>query len=79
MQDHEDRGQPKERPERHFPRHKTKEKIGVDEGFVKDVGEENVSPSPHPRPPRATADEPSRMRSARERRKALIRKRKIRD
>ena len=72
-------GQPKELAERRFPRHKTKEKIGVDEGFVTGVEEEKeVSQSPHPRPSGAFAAEPSRMSSAREHRKALIRKRKLR-
>jgi hypothetical protein len=79
MQDSTDQGEPKERPERPLPRHKTKEKIGVDEGIVKGVTEETVTPSPHPRSPRVIADEPSRIESARERRKALIRKRKLRD
>jgi hypothetical protein len=79
MQDPTGQGQPKERRERPLPRYKTKEKIGVDEGFVKGVGEENVLSSPHARPPDASAAEPSRIRSARERRKALIRKRKLRD
>ncbi len=55
----------KEGPERRLPQHKIREKIGVDEGFVKKVSS-------------APAD-PSRMRSARERRKALIRKRKLLD
>jgi hypothetical protein len=59
------RVQPKELPERRLPRHKTMEKIGVDEGFVKGVEEEEVSPSPHPRPPGASTAEPSRMVSAR--------------
>jgi len=77
MQDPADQGQVKERPERPLPKHKTKEKIGVDEGFIKSVGEEMVTPSPHPRSPHAA--EPSRTRSARERRKALIRKRKLPD
>ena len=79
MPDHVHQGQPKERPERRLPRHKTKEKIGVDEGFVKGVGEEQVSPSPHPRSPNAPASGPSRIGSARERRKALMRKRKLGD
>jgi len=55
------RGQPKELPERRLPRHKTMEKIGLDEGFVKGVEEEEVSPSPHPRPPGASTAEPSRI------------------
>jgi hypothetical protein len=47
MQDDVDQGQPKELAERRIPRHKTKEKIGVDEGFVKGV-EEEVSQSQDP-------------------------------
>jgi hypothetical protein len=78
MQDDVDQGQPKELAERRIPRHKTKEKIGVDEGFVKGA-EEEVSQSPDPRLSGASAAEPSRIRSAREHRKALLRKRKLRD
>ena len=61
MQDRVDQGEPKERPERRLPRHKTKDKIGFDEGFVKGVEEEEVSPSRHPRPPGASTAEPSRI------------------
>ncbi len=50
MRDQVDQGQPKELAERRLPRHKTKEKIGVDEGFVKGVEEQEVSQSPHLRP-----------------------------
>jgi hypothetical protein len=79
MQDPADLGQVKERHERPLPQHKSKEKIGIDEGFVKGVGEETV---PEPQPPRPNSphvSEPSRIKSARERRKALIRKRKLLD
>ncbi len=72
MQDDVDQGQQKELAERRLPRHKTKEKIEVDEGFVKGVEEEEVSQSPHPKPSGASTPEPSRMSSAREHRKALI-------
>jgi hypothetical protein len=78
MQDPADLGQVKERPERPLPPHKSKEKIRIDERFVKGVGEERVPPSSHPGSPRASA-EPSRIKSARERKKTLIRKRRLLD
>ena len=65
MRDQVDQGQPKELAERRLPRHKTKEKIGVDEGFVKRI-EEEVSQYPHLRPSGASTPEPIRMSSARE-------------
>jgi hypothetical protein len=76
MEDGADVGQPKERPERSLPRHKTKEKIEVDEGFVKGV-EENKMPSWAPRPPTCPFTDPSRIRMVREHRRALIRKHKL--
>jgi hypothetical protein len=77
MQDPVDLGQVKEGPERALPRYKFKEKIEIGEGFVEGVGGEKV-PFSSPSEPRSSA-EPSRIKSARERRKALIRKRRLLD
>lgn len=78
MGDRGNQSQAQEGRERRLPQHKTREKIEVDEGFVKSVGEEGMRSSPHPKSSSAPAD-PSRMRSVRQRRKTLIRKRKLLD
>jgi len=76
MQDRVDWNQAKEGPERRLPQNKTAEKIELNEGFVKSVREEGMRSSPQPKFSSAPAD-PSRITSARQRRRALIRKRKL--
>ena len=66
----------RETEERRRPRNKTSEKIGLNERFVRDVREEQL-PSPSGQHPPGTFTEPSRIKLARDRFKALIRDRKL--